>query len=81
METSLNSLVFDFRGKKIEIPSACRKSYFSLQTHHETYKNLYSFERLLNDLFQAIFAFKINKIIRFQGKPETIECTECLHQI
>ena len=69
------------RGKKIKNPSTQQKSFFSLQTHLGTYENLYSFERLLNDLFRAIFDFKINKIIRFQGGPETPECKEFFQQI
>ena len=40
-----------------------RRLLFSLQTHLGTYENLYSFDRLLNYLFRAIFAFAINGII------------------
>ena len=54
-----------FRGKKIKTPALVQKPFFSLQTHLGTYEHLYSFERLLNDLFRAIFAFVRNRIIRF----------------
>ena len=66
-----------FAGKKIKNPSTRKKKAWRLFfTSKQIAENLYSLERSFDDLFRAMFAFKINKIIRFQGGPETPECRE-----
>ena len=62
-----------FAGKKLKTLALEKKAFFHFKQIAE---NLYSLERSFNDLFRAMFAFKINKIIRFQGGPETPECRE-----
>ena len=68
-----NSFLTFFSGKKLKTLALEKKAFFHFKQIAE---NLYSLERSFDDLFRTMFAFKINKIIRFQGGPETPECRE-----
>ena len=76
-----NSLKYMFSREKIKTPALDKKPFFHYKLISEHMKIYIRFERLLNDLFRAIFAFAINRIIRFLSEPETTVCKECLQQI